>query len=230
MKEVILRPFLCNTMFATALTLLVSLIFPITSSASGSDLQFFVGEWDQLSTQSHRIEIAISGDQLMFRFLHEPSHWITLVPSNGHLVANDNGVSYDFDMRESILELVRDESGATTQSRYQKVSASRAPLMANADGVAIPIGMGAIKGMPVGPARSTASIFRVYLYRLGDGRELVNSQTLNRQEGFHFEGLADGRYQLMFSAQGPTAIQPNPAFKIVEVRSGTIVEQDVELH
>lgn len=88
---------------------------------------------------------------------------------------------------------------------------------------------GIISGLPTGPAKSTASIFRVYLYDLDNQSRLIGSQRLDQDHGFLFENLPPGEYRVYFAPQGPTAIQPQPAFKDLTVVSGLITEQNVSL-
>lgn len=87
---------------------------------------------------------------------------------------------------------------------------------------------GSIHGEVRGRARSTASLFHVSLYGEG-GYQLIRSLPLDKDRGYRFEGLTDGKYWLEIDARGPTGVRVSPRGQWLMVRQGQPVEQHVTL-
>ena len=107
-------------------------------------------------------------------------------------------------------------------------SNSRQVLLA--DHKATVMEFGTIQGIAGGPARSTASMFRAYLYRIGDSKELIASVPVDPNNGFSFEGLPQGHYRVYVMSQASTIVQPVPSMIDLLVDGGEIARAEFNLH
>ena len=87
---------------------------------------------------------------------------------------------------------------------------------------------GAIQGKVVGPAKSISSIFHASLYGPNNGTQLVKSTYLSSQT-FNFSNLPDGTYWLVVDCMGSTIVQAFPDQKMIIIKDGEVVIQNVEL-
>ncbi len=184
------------------------------------------GSWTSLDHQGETIEFRESNQQLWVAHSEFDGTWFPVSRNENAWQADAPQTRFEFQLQANRLLVSRTTAGVTTTSFFQALGDTQSLLASNE---ALNFRRGAIHGLPMGPARSTASMFRVYLYRMGNGREFVGSQVLHREDGFSFDGLPEGEYQLVISAQGPTAIQPKPATQQINLVGGKVVEQNVVL-
>jgi hypothetical protein len=92
-----------------------------------------------------------------------------------------------------------------------------------------PAARGSISGRVIGLARSTASIFHLYLYGPNDPNTLYSSQSFGKEKAYAFHDLPDGDYWIRVESQAVTAIQAVPSRAEMKIRGGQPVVMDVEL-
>lgn len=206
-------------------SLLIGLLLIFATSSSMLASEHLLGTW---RTHSGSVEVAFfehEGFLMSVSSLYAGSQHVTTLSIDRFSVHPATG---DIHFRLSTDGLVVE--APDFNETLSRGAASAATLLSN-NKFTLPDGAsnGMITGLPKGPAKSTASIFRVYLYDLDQQSALIGSQRLDQEQGFVFENLRPGRYRVYFAAQGPTSIQPEPAFRDVLVEGGTITEQHVTL-
>ena len=204
--------------FSIGLLLILATCIPVTASDA------LIGIW---RTSSGEIEVEFfeqEGQLMSESSLFSGAEAVEALSSDQFKVSSESE-TLSFEVAEDQLILT-----TSTQQVYLGKVLAQSPSFATR-GPVIPEAAtrGMITGLPKGPAKSTASIFRVYLYDLDDQSRLIGSQRLDQDHGFLFENLSPGHYRVYFAAQGPTAIQPQPAYKDLTVVSGLITEQNVSL-
>ncbi len=229
-------------MMHSLLPLLASFLCQISLVQSPEFPSRYLGEWQSTASLDHRIEFRLEEEMLLFRQFpssysaSSSAEWLPSSWQEGMLIVEDGNFVFQVVYLEGELNLrtLSHEGQVIGSTRFLPRLPQPQPngdvFLANASNDYHTYAMGAIQGMPVGRAKGTASIFRVYLYRqTGERKEFVGSQALSHMDGFRFESLVDGNYLLVFSAQGPTGVQPNPPLRSVEILQGSVVEQNVEL-
>lgn len=213
-------------MFSSLFPSLAYLFLLSLAGTAPSGATALQGSWASLDRQGVTIEFRESNQQLWVSHSEFPDAWFPVSWHETAWYAEAPEALLEFQLLANRLLVTQTSEGQKTTSYFQALESTQTLLARNE---AASFRRGAIHGLPVGPAKSTASMFRVYLYRVGAGREFVGSQVLHREDGFSFDGLPEGEYQLVISAQGPTAIQPKPAIQQIHLIGGKVVEQNVVL-
>lgn len=219
-KTMTIRPFL-----SLALMFLITMVAqPLLGQSA------LVGTW-QSQGSDQVIHVRAQGNALEAKVEASDwaSPWLPLLPT-------EEGYRFSLGGRTFSLALMRDASLALTSSTssetqyFERVSTRGMSLEASlTNHVAAPARQGMIISKTHGAAKSTASIFRAYLFRLDQGREFVRAEALQPGGQVHFEDLSAGDYLLMVSPQGPTAVRAYPRMQRIQVAAGQAAEVSIEL-
>lgn len=214
-------------MFSPLLSFLAGLLLfsPGYSDNLTSDI---LGTWEDMSVSGHQIEFFLEGDQLFASSSLFYSPRLTVSQNDGKvLIYNDTQlIEGEYGAGFLVLRLLND--GNEVKLTFEKPRSASSSLTASSSSdVAIgKASLGMIKGFPTGRAKSTASIFRVFLFQ---ENQMISSQVLDSENGFVFGQLPNGSYTVFFEAQGPTAVQPVPAYRMITVQNGDVIEANVVL-
>lgn len=181
-----------------------------------------------MSVSGHQIEFFLEGDQLFASSSLFYSPRLTVSQNNGKVFIYNDSQLIEGEYGSGFLILNVKSHGGVERLTFEKpgrVSSTATASLSND----VPLGnasLGMIKGFPMGRAKSTASIFRVFLFQ---GSQMINSQVLDSENGFVFSQLPNGNYTVFVEAQGPTAVQPVPAHRMITVQNGDVIEANVVL-
>lgn len=214
-------------MFSPLISFIAGLLFLVPGS-TGTHSSDVSGMWKDHSVSGHEIEFFYSGDQLFASSSLFISTEAIVMQNGVSLWIEDGSILIEGRYESGSLFLHLEKSGNVEYFQFERAGSAPGFLAANTSETneLNTASLGMIKGFPVGKAKSTASIFRVFLFQ---GNQMINSQVLDTETGFVFSQLPNGTYTVFFEAQGPTAIQPMPAYKSITVENGDVIEANVVL-
>ncbi len=202
-----------------------ALCFSLLSSVP--DPSLLIGEWVQDQDHQQYIEIRELEGNMWLNAPQWSARPLMMAVEGGIWSVSADGLRVNIWANSTVIVLrYVDEETSWTQQFVRTTSFSS--LLTSEASIGIPEmnrDFGAIKGLPIGEARSTASMFRAYLYRVDGTRQLIGSQPIDRDHGFEFTKLPDGEYQLFITSQAATAIQPSPALIQVILKNGEAVQK-----
>lgn len=210
-------------MFSPLISFITGLLFlvPVPSGVHSSDVS---GMWKDNSVSGHQLEFFYENDQLFASSSLFSSEKVAVFSQGETFYMEDGANLIEAQYNEGKMLLSLRNAETTIHFQFDRAFTT-SYLASNSDELAN-TALGSIVGFPEGKAKSTASIFRVFLYQ---GNELIRSQELNSETGFVFNQVPNGAYIIFFEAQGPTAVQPVPAYKTITIQNGEIVEANVVL-
>lgn len=214
-------------MFTPLVSFLAGLLslFPGYSHILSSDI---LGTWEEHSVSGHQIEFFLEGDQLYASssLFYTPKLMVHHYAGNVLIQEGNRRLEGSYDSGFLVLRLIAE--GKVESLRFEKPASLTGSITTSSTNEAphASASLGMIKGLPLGRAKSTASIFRVFLFQ---ENQMIGSQVLDSENGFEFRQLPNGSYTVFFEAQGPTAVQPVPAYKVITVQNGDVMEANVVL-
>ncbi len=214
-------------MFSPLLSFLAGLLLfaPGTSSTLTSEI---VGTWEEMAVSGHQIEFFVEGEQLYASSSLFYSPKLTVFQYDGRVLLQEGNMRIEGEYSSGFLILHLMSEGRVESLTFEKPFSVSTTVTANSTNEVIntTASLGMIKGFPIGRAKSTASIFRVFLFQES---KMIGSQVLDSENGFVFNQLPNGSYTVFFEAQGPTAVQPVPAYRKITVQNGDVIEANVVL-
>ncbi len=214
-------------MFTPLVSFLAGLLL-FASGYSDNLTSDIVGTWEDMSASGHQIEFFIEGDQLYASssLFYSPKLIVSQYAGNVFIQEGNRRIEGEYDSDFLVLRLISE--GKVESLSFEKPSSLSGSITASSinDVPRASASLGMIKGFPMGRAKSTASIFRVFLFQ---ENQMIGSQVLDTENGFVFSQLPNGSYTVFFEAQGPTAVQPVPAYRIITVQNGDVIEANVVL-
>lgn len=220
-------PLLFLVMFSPLLSFLAGLLLfaPGTSNTYNSEI---VGTWEEMSVSGHQIEFFVEGDQLFASSSLFYSPRLSVSQYDGRVLLQEGNMRIEGEYTSGLLVLHLMSEGTVESLTFEKPSSISPSLTSSlsTEIVSTSASLGMIKGFPIGRAKSTASIFRVFLFQ---ENQMIGSQVLDSENGFVFNQLPNGSYTVFFEAQGPTAVQPVPAYRRITVQNGDVIEANVVL-
>lgn len=214
-------------MFSPLFSFLAGLLLFVPGSTDTVNSEI-LGTWEDLSISGHQIEFFLEGDQLFASSSLFLSPKLSVFQQDGQVIIQDAGRRISGNLGSNLLILHLEQNGTVERLIFEKPAILSGSMTANSESepTLSASSLGMIRGFPLGRARSTASIFRVFLFQ---GNQMISSQVLDSENGFVFSQLPNGSYTVLFEPQGPTAIQPIPAFKMITVQNGDVIEANVVL-